>query len=247
MEQKGERHHEYTLIIYAASMPFIFMILKLLGFTGYYDSFPFSMTITEIFLVVIILRYRLFDAVMTAKDMVLEEIQEGIFVLDNNGEAMYSNRESNRIFPGINRKRDERVHREIVQFIEGHPDGFMLQEHFYKWQSTDIRDNNGILAGTMYRIMDMTDNYHYTQKLIELKEDAERATSTSFARVLEMDIEDSVLLKDYTFFLSVCKVRAFRGMRKIFLRAICKWASPNQGPNQGVHPNQGALRLSQAN
>lgn len=189
MEQKGERHHEYTLIIYAALMPVIFMILKILGFTGYYDSFPFSMTITEIFLVVIILRYRLFDAVMTAKDMVLEEIQEGIFVLDNNGEAMYSNRESNLIFPGINRKRDERVHREIVQFIEGHPDGFMLQEHFYKWQSTDIRDNNGILAGTMYRIMDMTDNYHYTQKLIELKEDAERANEAKSSFLANMSHE----------------------------------------------------------
>lgn len=189
MEQKGERHHEYTLIIYAALMPVIFMILKILGFTGYYDSFPFSMTITEIFLVVIILRYRLFDAVMTAKDMVLEEIQEGIFVLDSKGEIMYSNRESNLIFPGMDRKKDERVHREIVQFIDGHPNGFMLQDHFYKWQSTDIRDNNGILAGTMYRIMDMTDNYHYTQKLIDLKEDAERANEAKSSFLANMSHE----------------------------------------------------------
>ncbi|MGN0278278.1 MAG: histidine kinase N-terminal 7TM domain-containing protein [Lachnospiraceae bacterium] len=189
MEQKGERHHEYTLIIYAALMPVIFMILKALGVMGYYDSFPFSMTLTEIFLVVIILRYRLFDAVMTAKDMVLEEIQEGIFVLDRNGEVMYSNRESNLIFPGIDRKKDERVHREIVQFIENHSDGFMLQDHFYKWQSTDIRDNNGIHAGTMYRIMDMTDNYYYTQKLIELKEDAERANEAKSSFLANMSHE----------------------------------------------------------
>ena len=189
MERKGEKHHEYTLIIYAALMPVIFVILKMLGVMGYYDSFPFSMTITEIFLVIIILRYRLFDAVMTAKDLMLEEIQEGIFVLDSNGEVMYSNRESNLIFPGMDRKKDERVHREIVQFIEGHPNGFMLQNHFYKWQSTDIRDNNGILAGTMYRIMDMTDNYHYTQKLIELKEDAERANEAKSSFLANMSHE----------------------------------------------------------
>ena len=189
MEHKGEKHHEYTLIIYAALMPVIFVILKMLGVMGYYDSFPFSMTLTEIFLVIIILRYRLFDAVMTAKDLMLEEIQEGIFVLDSNGEVMYSNRESNLIFPGMDRKKDERVHREIVQFIDGHPNGFMLQDHFYKWQSTDIRDNNGILAGTMYRIMDMTDNYHYTQKLIELKEDAERANEAKSSFLANMSHE----------------------------------------------------------
>lgn len=189
MEHRGEKRHEYTLILCATLMPIIFLIIRVTGIMGNIDGFPFSMTLTETFLVITIFRYRLFDTITTAKDMMLEEINEGIFVLDNIGEIMYSNQESNRIFPGMDRKEDERVHREIVQFIDGHPNGFMLQDHFYKWQSTDIRDNNGILAGTMYRIMDMTDNYHYTQKLIELKEDAERANEAKSSFLANMSHE----------------------------------------------------------
>lgn len=189
MEHKGEKRHEYTLILCAALIPILFLIVKSTGIMGYYDGFPMSMAITETFLIIIIFRYRLFDTVTTAKDLVLEEIQEGIFVLNNIGEIVYSNRESNLVFPKISMKNDEKEQQKIVRFIEEHPDGFLLQERFYKWQSTDIRDNNGNAAGTIYRIFDMTDNYHYTQKLIELKEDAERANEAKSSFLANMSHE----------------------------------------------------------
>ncbi len=188
MEHRGEKRHEYTLILCAALLPICFLILKATGIMGYYDGFPLSMTITETFLIIIIFRYRLFDTVTTAKDLVLEEIQEGIFVLNHLGELVYSNRESHLVFPEIDRANEEKP-RQVVQFMESHPDGFLLQEHYYKWQRTDIRDNNGSAAGTLYRIFDMTDNYRYTQKLIELKEEAEHANEAKSSFLANMSHE----------------------------------------------------------
>lgn len=189
MEHKGEKRHEYTLILYAALIPILFLIVKSTGIMGYYDGFPLSMTITETFLIIVIFKYRLFDTVTTAKDLVLEEIEEGIFVLNNIGEIVYFNRESGLVFPEISRRNGEKERQKIIQFIEEHPDGFMLQDHFYRWQSTDIQDNNGNPAGTIYRIFDMTENYHYTQKLIELKEDAERANEAKSSFLANMSHE----------------------------------------------------------
>jgi signal transduction histidine kinase/ActR/RegA family two-component response regulator len=189
MEHRGEKRPEYALILCAALIPICFLVIKFFGLMGYYDGFPMSMTITETFLIIIIYRYKLFDTVTTAKEMILDELQEGIFVLNNIGELIYCNQEANMVFPGINRKNDKELQQEIITYIDEHPDGFMIQDHYFKWQCTEIKENSGARAGTIYRIFDMTDNYHYTQKLIELKEDAEQANEAKSSFLANMSHE----------------------------------------------------------
>jgi signal transduction histidine kinase/CheY-like chemotaxis protein len=189
MEHRGEKRPEYALILCAALIPIGFLVIKFFGLMGYYDGFPMSMTITETFLIIIIYRYKLFDTVSTAKEMILDELQEGIFVLNNIGELIYCNQEANMVFPGIHRKNDEELHQEILTFVDEHPEGFMIGDHYYKWQRTEIKENSGATAGTIYRIFDMTDNYHYTQKLIELKEDAEQANEAKSSFLANMSHE----------------------------------------------------------
>lgn len=189
VEHKGEKRPELLLIFGASLLPIMFWILRMAGLMGYYDSYPFSMLLTESFLVFVMYRYRLFDTVKSAKDRVIDEIREGILVTDGGGAVVYYNREAAMIFPRVNFNDKTMVKDQVFDFMEAHSDGFMLGECFYEWQRSEIYDDNQRKAGILYRISDMTDNYLYTKQLIELKEDAERANEAKSSFLARMSHE----------------------------------------------------------
>lgn len=194
LEHKKEKRHEYKLIVLSTAIPVIFLLITGMGLTGIYDIFPLSMMLAESLLVCTMFRYQLFDTVTIAKDRVLEELGEGILVTDSFGETLYFNHEFSVIFPRVSSKQGEiyqekMVHKEIVQFIENHPDGFWMEEHYFKWQKAEIVNHNKHIAGILYRIFDMTENYRQTRRLIELKEEAERANKAKSSFLANMSHE----------------------------------------------------------
>lgn len=194
LEHKGEKRHEYRLIVLATAIPVVFLLITVMGLTGIYDVFPFSMMLAESLLVYTMFRYRLFDTVTIAKDRVLEELGEGILVIDSFGEILYFNHEFSVIFPRIQSNDGElhqgaMVHKEIIHFIKNHPDGFWMEDHFFKWQKAEIVNHNKHVAGILYRIFDMTENYRQTRRLIELKEEAERANKAKSSFLANMSHE----------------------------------------------------------
>ncbi len=189
LEHKGEKRPELLLIFGASLIPVGLWGMKVLGMLGHYDSYPISMLITESFLVFVMYRYRLFDTVENAKDRVLDEIREGILVTDDSDHIIYCNHEAGRMFPDVDWNDKQKVAEQVFQFMEARPEGFFLKNSFYKWQRSDIYDDNSRKAGILYRIADSTDNYLYTKRLIELKEEAERANEAKSSFLARMSHE----------------------------------------------------------
>ena len=189
LEHKGEKKPELLLIFVASLVPIGIWVLRMTGVFGDYDSYPLSMLLTESFLVLVMYRYRLFDTVKSAKDRVIDEIKEGILVVDGRGSLVYSNPEVSAVFRNIDWNNRDVVDEQVFRFMETHTDGFIIQDRFYKWQSNDIFDDQQRKAGVLYRIFDMTDNYLYTKQLIELKEDAERANEAKSSFLARMSHE----------------------------------------------------------
>ena len=189
LEHKGQKRPELFLIFTASLVPIVIWLLRGMGVFGDYDSYPLSMLITETFLVIVMYRYRLFDTVENAKDRVLDDIKEGIMVVDGLGSLIYSNREVGLVFPDVDWNDKDMVDTQVLHFIETHADGFIIRERFYEWQRNDIYDDQQRKAGILYRITDMTDNYLYTKQLIELKEEAERANEAKSSFLARMSHE----------------------------------------------------------
>ena len=78
------RKQNYSLII-AAAIPWIANVAYLLGIRplGYVDATPFAFIITSFLILIGIYRFKLFDIIPLAREKVLELMQDGFFVLDN--------------------------------------------------------------------------------------------------------------------------------------------------------------------
>ena len=189
LEHKGDKRPELLFIFVASLVPIVIWILRIVGVFGDYDTYPLSMLIAESFLVYVMYRYRLFDTVKSAKDRVIDEIKEGILVVDGRSSLVYSNREVSMIFPNVDWEDKDMVDEQVLRFIETHVDGFIIQDRFYEWQENEIFDDQQRKAGVLYRIFDRTNNYLYTKQLIELKEDAERANEAKSSFLARMSHE----------------------------------------------------------
>ena len=189
LEHKGEKRPEQFLLCLASLNPVFLWLMRLAGVFGYYDPYPMSMMITESFLVFVMYRYRLFDTVKSAKDRVIDNVKEGILVTDHAGKVIYLNRETSRIFPEIDWNDRQEIEDKVFLFLETHQSGFRLKNRYYQWQSMDIYDDNRRKAGVLYRISDTTESYLYTQQLINLKEEAERANEAKSSFLAHMSHE----------------------------------------------------------
>ncbi len=187
-DHRGEAKGEYFLLIAVILIPIAVILLKLTGVFGYYDAFPIAMTIADIILIFDLYAYNVFDAVSVAKERVLEELNEGIFVIDAKGHIIYNNKEADLVFPDIDED-DTKKHQEIVNFLQWHTDGFWKNDHYYKWDVTNIVDQNERFGGSLYRILDMTTDYNHTRALVELREEAERANEAKSSFLANMSHE----------------------------------------------------------
>ncbi len=210
LEHRGEKRPELFLLCLASLLPICLWFFRMAGVFGYYDPYPMSMMITECFLVFIMYKYRLFDTVKTAKDRVIDNIREGILVTDHNGEVIYLNREIARIFPEVDWKDRRVVEERVFRFLEDHRDGFTtVKKQYYQWESGEILDDNRRRAGVLYRISDITEDHLYTQQLISLKEEAERANAAKSIFLAHMSHEIRT------------PINAVLGMNEMVLRESC--------------------------
>lgn len=209
LEHRGEKRPELFLLCLASLNPICLWICRASGAFGYYDPYPMSMVMTECFLVFVMYKYRLFDTVKTAKDRVIDNIREGILVTDRHGEVIYLNREISRIFPEIDWKDRQDIEKAVFGFLEKNREGFTIRNKYYQWESSEIHDDNHRRAGTIYRISDMTEGHLYTQQLISLKEEAERANTAKSVFLAHMSHEIRT------------PINAVLGMNEMILRESC--------------------------
>lgn len=176
MEHKNKEHQEYTWIIAASAIPTLSWPMNIYHVFGYFDIGPMTLLITTVCLAIITTKYRMFDTVATAKDRLIDELEEGIIVYDSDDLLAYHNKEAAVMFPVLDGKADrEEAKRQIEEFLLRNESGFLMKKRYYQWKRNLLFNEQRRFIGQIIRIMDTTDTYEYTNKLLELKNDAEKA------------------------------------------------------------------------
>lgn len=180
------------------------MIMVLIAMAGYgiflsgvtkgYDITLIACLIDSLLLSVLIFRGGIFDALTLAKELAMDALAEGIVVVDIDENILYFNEKAEQIYAQITLGKAEKVLEDMDTRIL---DKKMLERDrdIYAVSSYMIEREN-IYYGRMYVLTDITDSYHYTQRvkeqaeiMKELKDQAESANEAKSAFVSNMSHE----------------------------------------------------------
>ena len=179
---------EYIFLL----LPYIFMILSFVYFfTPFYQRYTYiplhiSLVITFGLQTFVIFRFRLFDSVLTAKEDIVNGIEDGFIVIDVRKNFLYANETAYGLIPELTIStmvenminRLYRHNKKVINF--GGKEYLVAVKPFY---------DKKLLKGYHIWLYDKTEENKYNKSLIELKEQAERANEAKTVFLANMSHE----------------------------------------------------------
>ena len=176
------------LLIMAGIMPFVLLIVYLSGITGGFDTTPLGILFSVVFLFAAVNRYGLFDTVQNAKETVIESMDEGIIVSDNQMNFLYANPAACALFPDMKLGEGRISDSEIQAIYEQSGTVIDLNDKSYEIRTSEIRDEVKV-RGYMISVIDVTEMTAQAKLMRELKEKAENASHVKSAFLANMSHE----------------------------------------------------------
>lgn len=154
------------------------------GITGGYDTTLPAYVIGNILLQICMIKYNMLDALEVAKDIVVDEIAQGILVMAPDEKPIYENQQLRQIFSTDGIYQPEEAY-ETLQAYDVLGEKFSRQNHIFEIRKKEIK-KKGISYGDMYVVSDVTENYNHAVELerqMVIAEMANRAKSDFLARM----------------------------------------------------------------
>lgn len=164
------------------------------GKTGGYDTTLLAYFVSVIVLGVSLFQDRLLDTLAMAKEQAVDELTDGLIVLDNENMVIYHNKKAAEIYPLSNFSQNIEAIEELDDFILNR-EKINYNNRIYDVQSRLLAEKKTYF-GKMYVLSDITESYNYTKHAQEqteimkaLKEQAESANRAKSAFVSNMSHE----------------------------------------------------------
>ncbi len=147
---------------------------------------PGVMFISFMLTVLIVHRFRMFDPMQMARDDIIETIEEGFVVIDSADRVLFSNEKAGDIFPQL---KYEATSPDVIRMLKANDKneieaaGRLYQISLVPFYSRDT------LKGTTIWINDKTEEHEFTQRLIELRDEAEKANQAKSLFLANMSHE----------------------------------------------------------
>lgn len=155
-----------------------------LGFVVYfsgimkgYDTTLLGYLGCTILLLIVMLRYDLLDTVDLAKEHIVDELIDGLLVLDKHSHLLYANQQIKNIYPGFDMENSAEIIEKLEALCENKQRLFANQ-HVYEVRQKDVVKDLKTY-GRMFVVRDMTEIYDYMQQL----ESASQAKSDFLAKM----------------------------------------------------------------
>ncbi len=164
--KRRQNYRKYLFLGMAAVVPLFFWLLRLIGSLKDYDLIPFGLFCANAFFILIIFFFRIFDVAEIAKNEVLENLEEGILVCDEDGNVLYTNKSMKDIFADTELTRFSDALRRMVPAEEGK---FQIDDRYYAVLESEVYEE-GRATGKTWCFIDMSQTMERERQLKELNE-----------------------------------------------------------------------------
>lgn len=171
--KRRQNYRKYLFLGMAAIVPLFFWLLRLVGSLKAYDLIPFGLFCANAFFILIIFFFRIFDVAESAKNEVLENLEEGILVCDEDGKVLYTNNSMKEIFADTELTRFSDVLCRMVPAEEGK---FQIDDRYYAVLESEVYEE-GRVTGKTWCFIDMSQTMERERRLKELNEIAVSANN----------------------------------------------------------------------
>ena len=168
-----QNYKKYLFLALAALIPMLCWGLRLVDGLKDFDFIPFGLFCTNAFFILIIYFFRYFDVAESAKNEVLETLEEGILVCDEEGRVLYSNNRMKEILQYKEVKSFANVMCELIPADEGE---FQVRDKFYAVTESEVYEGDRV-KGKTWCFIDMTQTKEKERQLKELHQEAMAANS----------------------------------------------------------------------
>ena len=185
-EQADMARKRLLIVIFAVLIEAVAYVIYIFRLIPGYDCTVIGYNIASIFMCLAIFRYKLMDIRNLSKDYLVDELSEGIIVLNQYNILNFYNTSASRIFPRLKDSPEE-----VIARIEGAmtaEETISANGRVYKPEKKELMEN-GEKVGTIFSIIDSTDHFRYLRELQEQREIAENANKAKSAFLANMSHE----------------------------------------------------------
>ncbi len=183
--KRKQNYKKYLFLGMAAVVPLVFWLLRMVGSLKDYDLIPFGLFCSNAFFILIIFFFRIFDVAEIAKNDVLENLEEGILVCDEDGNVLYTNKSMKTIFADVELTHFSDVLCRLTPAEEGK---FQIDDRYYAVLESEVYEGERV-TGKTWCFIDMSQTREREKKLKELNEIAISANNAKSIFLAHMSHE----------------------------------------------------------
>ncbi|MBQ9767115.1 MAG: response regulator [Lachnospiraceae bacterium] len=183
--KRRKNYTKYLFLGIAALMPLLFWGMHFVGPMKEYDLIPFGLFCSNACFILIIYHFRIFNVAESAKNEVLESLEEGILVCDEDGSIVYTNATVREIFKNSRLKKISEVLRLLVPTEDG---DYFIDGRYYAVTESEVYEGTKVKGKTLCFI-DMTQTKEKERQLKELHDAALAANNAKSSFLANMSHE----------------------------------------------------------
>lgn len=166
-----------VLLFFVALFAFVGLFLFIFGLTYNYDTTLFGMMLSSLMFLILLTKYRMFDALTTAQNKALNENGDGLLVLDARLALTYYNDTASEILPELKENMGRTTEHIIISELDklNTKEPIFIKDKVYELVvDEDYVGRRKILIGKSYIFKDITEHYYRGENL---KKEVNKVTS----------------------------------------------------------------------